>query len=76
MTRAGTCGSTPPWKGARWDDDARVWLVALAGGETLRAQFLVTATGFLCQPRTPDIAGIDAFVGRIFHAAPEMTACR
>ena len=42
-------------EGARWDDDAQVWRVALAGGETLSAQFLIAATGFLCQPKTPDI---------------------
>ena len=56
-------------EGARWDDDARVWRVALAGGETLSAQFLITATGFLCQPKTPDIAGIETFGGRIIHTA-------
>jgi cation diffusion facilitator CzcD-associated flavoprotein CzcO len=56
-------------EGARWDDDAQVWLVSLTGGETLRSQFLILATGYLCQPRTPDIPGIDAFAGRIVHAA-------
>src|SRR5215472_940643 len=56
-------------EGARWDDDARVWRVALAGGETLSAQFLIAATGFLCQPKTPDIAGIETFSGRIIHTA-------
>jgi cation diffusion facilitator CzcD-associated flavoprotein CzcO len=56
-------------EGARWDDDAQVWRVAVAGGETLTAQFLIAATGFLCQPRTPDIPGIDGFAGRIVHAA-------
>ena len=56
-------------EGARWDDDAQVWRVALAGGETLSAQFLIAATGFLCQPRTPDIPGIDTFAGRIIHTA-------
>jgi cation diffusion facilitator CzcD-associated flavoprotein CzcO len=56
-------------EGARWDGDAHLWRVAVSGGETLRAQFLITATGFLCQPRTPDIAGIDTFDGRIIHAA-------
>ena len=64
---------------ARWDDDAQVWLVALADGELLSAQFLIAATGFLCQPRTPDIAGIEAFNGRIIHAPqPGMRAfpCR
>ena len=55
--------------GARWDDDAQVWRVALADGETLTAQFLIAATGFLCQPRTPDIPGIDTFSGRIIHTA-------
>jgi Predicted flavoprotein involved in K+ transport len=38
--------------GARWDDEAQVWWVALDGGETLCAQFLIAATGFLCQPKT------------------------
>ncbi len=56
-------------EGARWDEDAQVWLVTLADGETLRAQFLIAATGFLCQPRTPDIPGIDTFQGRVIHAA-------
>jgi len=56
-------------EGARWDDEARVWQVALAGGETLSTQFLVAATGFLCQPRTPDIPGIDTFAGRTIHTA-------
>jgi cation diffusion facilitator CzcD-associated flavoprotein CzcO len=56
-------------EGARWDDDAQVWRVALAGGETLSAQFLIAATGFLCQPKTPDIPGIETFGGRIIHTA-------
>jgi cation diffusion facilitator CzcD-associated flavoprotein CzcO len=56
-------------EGARWDDDAQVWQVALAGGETLSAQFLITATGFLSQPRTPDIPGIETFNGQIIHTA-------
>jgi cation diffusion facilitator CzcD-associated flavoprotein CzcO len=56
-------------EGARWDDDAQVWLVSLTGGDTLRSQFLILATGYLCQPRTPDIPGIDTFAGRIVHAA-------
>jgi cation diffusion facilitator CzcD-associated flavoprotein CzcO len=55
--------------GARWDDDAQVWRVALVGSETLSAQFLIVATGFLCQPSIPDIPGIDTFAGRIIHTA-------
>ncbi|BBY29225.1 flavin-containing monooxygenase [Mycolicibacterium sediminis] len=56
-------------EGAQWDEDARLWRVNIAGGETLSAQFLVAATGFLCQPRMPDIPGIDSFEGRVLHAA-------
>jgi cation diffusion facilitator CzcD-associated flavoprotein CzcO len=56
-------------EGARWDGDACVWRVALSGGEALSAQFLIAATGFLCQPRTPDIPGIATFSGRIIHTA-------
>jgi cation diffusion facilitator CzcD-associated flavoprotein CzcO len=56
-------------EGAQWDDDAHVWRVTLAGGETYSAQFVIAATGFLCQPRTPDIRGIDTFAGRIIHTA-------
>lgn len=55
--------------GARWDEDTKTWNVTLAGGETLRSQFLVLATGYLCQPKMPDIPGIDSFAGRVMHAA-------
>jgi cyclohexanone monooxygenase len=54
--------------GAAWDDDAKLWHVALAGGETLTARFLITATGYLSQPRKPDIPGIEDFAGRILHS--------
>lgn len=53
--------------GARWDEDDAVWRLSLAGGEQLRARFLITATGFLSQPRTPDIPGITEFDGKVIH---------
>ena len=40
-------------EGARWDEDAQMWRVALADGETLTTRYLITATGFLSQPRCP-----------------------
>lgn len=55
-------------EGARWDEESQTWLVSLVGGETLRTQFLILATGYLCQPKKPDIAGIDDFAGRVLHA--------
>ena len=32
--------------GARWDAEAGLWRVTVAGGETIRTRFLITATGF------------------------------
>lgn len=54
-------------EGAMWDDDARHWAVTIAGGEVLRARLLLTATGFLSQPKLPDIAGIESFAGTVVH---------
>ena len=50
--------------GARWDEETEAWRVALAGGETLTTRYLITATGFLSQPKNPDIAGITELRGK------------
>ena len=55
--------------GARWDGEAGLWRVALAGGETIRTRYLITATGFLSQPHTPDIPGVHDFTGTVIHTA-------
>ncbi|WP_019202317.1 NAD(P)/FAD-dependent oxidoreductase [Tsukamurella sp. 1534] len=59
--------------GARWDPDAAEWEVTVvrAGGlqEKLRSRYLITATGFLSQPKLPDIEGIDDFAGTVVHSA-------
>ncbi|GJF12030.1 pyridine nucleotide-disulfide oxidoreductase [Mycolicibacterium cyprinidarum] len=54
-------------EGARWDDDAKLWRVALRDGQTLSTRYFITATGFLSQPHVPDIPGITGFDGRIIH---------
>ena len=54
-------------EGARWDEDAKIWRVALAGGEVITTRYLITATGFLSQPHTPDIPGITGFSGKVIH---------
>jgi cation diffusion facilitator CzcD-associated flavoprotein CzcO len=54
-------------EGARWDEDAKLWRVALADGETLTTRYLITATGFLSQPKVPEIPGINDFAGKIIH---------
>lgn len=56
-------------EGARWDEDAQEWEVRIAGGERLRSAYLITATGFLSQPRLPDIEGVRDFAGTVLHTA-------
>ncbi|GAA3806734.1 NAD(P)/FAD-dependent oxidoreductase [Nocardioides panacisoli] len=53
--------------GARWDEDGSCWVVSLEGGDEVRGRYLLTATGFLSQPRMPDIAGIEDFAGEVVH---------
>lgn len=52
---------------ASWDEDQRLWQVALADGASLTTRFLITATGFLSQPHTPDIPGMETFEGKVIH---------
>ncbi len=40
-------------EGARWDEEAKLWRVALADGETLTTRYLITATGFCPSRRCP-----------------------
>ena len=56
-------------EGAVWDEGTQQWEVRVAGGERLRATYLVTATGFLSQPRKPDIPGVGDFAGTVLHSA-------
>jgi cation diffusion facilitator CzcD-associated flavoprotein CzcO len=51
---------------ARWEDDR--WTIRTTAGE-LTADVLVAATGPLCEPRIPDIPGLESFAGTVFHSA-------
>ncbi|KQY56919.1 MULTISPECIES: flavin-containing monooxygenase [unclassified Nocardioides] len=53
---------------ARWDDDSGEWHVQLADGSTERSTYLIVATGFLSQPKVPDIEGIETFTGKVIHS--------
>ena len=52
---------------AEWDDAAGRWTVHTSDGRSRTARFLLTATGFLSQPHTPDFPGIGTFAGDIIH---------
>ena len=53
---------------ARWDPDRRNWQLVTTRGE-LAADVVIAATGALAEPRRPDIGGLDAFPGPVFHSA-------
>lgn len=55
-------------RGAAWDDTARLWRIETSQG-TFEASVMVSAVGPLSDPALPDIPGIDAFEGKLFHSA-------
>jgi len=50
-----------------WDEDARLWTLALADGETRTARFVVASLGPLSMPTLPRYEGMDDFAGESFH---------
>ena len=54
--------------GARYDDAAQRWSVTTEAGETLTAQFLITAVGCLSTANVPDIPGLGDFAGQWHHS--------
>ncbi|MFD5697651.1 flavin-containing monooxygenase [Streptomyces lasiicapitis] len=51
-----------------WDGDELRWLIETSTGK-LTADVVVSATGPLSDPKTPDIPGLDTFPGKVFHSA-------
>jgi 4-hydroxyacetophenone monooxygenase len=58
-----------PVEGAAYDEDAQEWEVRLEGGETLRANVLITAVGGFNKPKWPAIEGLERFAGPCVHTA-------
>ena len=54
--------------GARYDSARGRWAVSTTQGE-YDARVLVLGVGALCEPRMPEIEGIDDFDGSVFHTA-------
>jgi len=52
---------------AEFDEGDNVWNVATSDGRTVRAQFVVLATGCLSNARMPDIKGLSDFKGKVYH---------
>jgi cation diffusion facilitator CzcD-associated flavoprotein CzcO len=52
---------------ADYDERLGLWTVTDEDGETVRARFLVAATGVLSVPYFPDVPGRDRFAGEAYH---------
>jgi cation diffusion facilitator CzcD-associated flavoprotein CzcO len=53
---------------ATWIEADRRWEIETSQG-TVRARVLVAGMGPLSEPRIPDLPGLDAFEGAVFHSA-------
>ncbi|MFI5623354.1 flavin-containing monooxygenase [Nocardioides sp. NPDC051685] len=52
-----------------WIDTAQCWEITLTDGSISRHQIVVSAVGFLSQPKYPDWPGLEEFGGRVVHTA-------
>jgi cation diffusion facilitator CzcD-associated flavoprotein CzcO len=54
---------------AVYDEEGRCWTIEVEGQPEVTARVLILATGYLSQPKRPEIDGLDAFAGRVIHTA-------
>jgi cation diffusion facilitator CzcD-associated flavoprotein CzcO len=52
-----------------YDEDAHLWRLETADGDTITARHVIGATGVFSQPTAPDIPGIEDFAGTVMHTA-------
>ncbi len=53
---------------ASWNETLKKWEIVTSKGN-FTATFLISATGALSEPATPDIPGLNQFRGTVFHSA-------
>ena len=53
----------------RWDESLSRWLISTNREDTIRARFVVMATGPLNRPKLPAIPGLAEFEGHTFHTS-------
>ncbi len=56
-------------KAATFDAEHHLWRLAIEGGSTLSARYMVGATGIFSQPKPPEIPGLESFAGPLMHTA-------
>jgi len=55
--------------GVSWQEDHAHWNVTTQHGDTIRARFVIQATGPANRPKLPGIPGITEFKGHTFHTS-------
>ena len=63
-------------RGAAFDADTGRWRLALGDGEEIEAEVLIPACGQLTRPSIPEVPGLSAFAGEVFHSALTHPCCR
>jgi cation diffusion facilitator CzcD-associated flavoprotein CzcO len=53
----------------RWIQERTCWSITSRAGDTVLASAVISATGPLSQPATPDFPGLSEFAGEVFHSA-------
>jgi cation diffusion facilitator CzcD-associated flavoprotein CzcO len=59
---------------AIWDSNRQRWVIDTKQGRYL-AKVLVGAMGYLCEPKYPEIAGLESFSGQAMHTARWDKSC-
>jgi cation diffusion facilitator CzcD-associated flavoprotein CzcO len=54
---------------AAYDEESRSWTVTIEGQPPVTARVLILATGYLSQPKLPEIEGLGSFAGKTMHTA-------
>lgn len=52
-----------------WDEKSSKWRVATDQGDNFECQYIVSCTGMLSEPQTPQFEGLDRFKGELVHTA-------
>jgi cation diffusion facilitator CzcD-associated flavoprotein CzcO len=52
-----------------WDENIQRWQIGTNRGDTIRARFVIIASGVLNMPKLPAVNGIEKFKGKLFHTS-------
>ena len=54
---------------AEWSEEDQAWRIGTDRGDTLKAKYLVSATGIFPKPKLANTPGLDSFKGHMFHTS-------